>query len=260
MPQLKTAILLFLIFFANIFPQSESSSEKQILIAKTYTEFGEPVDLIRNNQVDAGQTCGIILNNNRRDFSELIVFLNIEKQGNTRASGRFVKLLRTEKGKPWVALYYTFMEPGVYDVYFTDFARKKIAETTLIVKPQINNTNIKASVGQARPSLKIIFCEKMIGGNPIDHITTASLSKNNGLVYVYVSDGKRLDTEKLLVNIWMKTKTEYDKFVDSKKFKVNDSWRDTYFKYRFETPGDYKINFFDEKELLLKTAYITVEN
>jgi len=189
-----------------------------------------------------------------------LFFYIIEKHGNKNSLNQFVKLLRTEKGKTWMAFNYSFTDEGVYDVYFTDFTRKRIASVLVTVKSQTKRTFEKSSVGEANPSLKIIFCDKMIGGNPIDHINSVSLSENNGLVYVYISDGKHLDTDMLLINICKKTKNEYDKFVDSKKFKVNPSWHDTYFKYKFDSIGDYKINFFDENELLLKTAYITVEN
>jgi len=253
--------LFFLFFSVNIFSQKPSSNGKQIFISKAYTEHGEPIGLMQNNRVETGKTYSLILSNGRKDFIEHLVFLYVEKHDGRNSMNQFVKLLRTEKGKTWIAFNYSFSDEGIYDVYFTDFTRKKIASVQLTVKSQTKRTIEKSAIGEANPSLNVIFCEQIIGGNPINYRTSISLTKDGGEIYVYISDTKPLGLNKLMINIWKKKENneEFDEFVDSKKYNVNMDWHDTFFKYQFESTGEYKINVFNENEILLKTAYIAVE-
>ena len=252
MPLKKTLFILVLI-------PSIILSQK-IYISSAYTENGQPVGLVKNNLVEKNKTYSIILNSGENKFTEHIVFLIIEKQGNENRLNRFAKLLRTEDNKNWVAYNYSFTEPGVYDVYFTDYTRHNIAETTVSVDSKTKPSQEILSKVESRGAIDVVFCEKIIGGNPINHRTSLSMIKDNGFIYIYIADVNPLGTDKILLNMWRNNGngSTYDEYIDTKKYKIDPTWTDTYFKYRFLKPGDYKINFFNAKEILLKTAYITV--
>lgn len=255
----KTAIS-FLIITTSIFAQRSTGNERKLYIAKTYTEFGEPIGAINAGVAETEKTYSIILSNGGRDFKEHIVFLFIEKHGNKNPLSQFSKLIRTEKGKSFVAFNYSFTDAGKYDIYFTDFARNKLVAQTITVKTPAKNLPGKAVVGESRASLNIIFCKRVIGELPIDFVKSVSLNNDGGEVYFFISDEKPLGTNVIIVSAWKKKlNAGFDQFMSSKKFQVNSDWLNTFFKYRFESPGEYKINIYDENEILLKSAYIAVE-
>lgn len=71
-----------------------------------------------------------------------------------------------------------------------------------------------------------------------------------------------LNSTKLLVDIWKKenSKFDYDKFVESKKFEMDPTWPDVFFRYKFKEPGEYKIAIYNSNEVLIKSGYIRVVN
>lgn len=253
-------VLSFLIIATAIFAQLSPGNECKLYIAKTYTEFGEPIGAINSSFAEPEKTYSIILSNGNKDFKEHIVFLFIEKHGNKNPLDQFSKLIRTEKGKSFVAFNYSFTDAGKYDIYFTDFARNKLVAQTITVKAPAKTLPGKAVIGESRASLNIIFCKRVIGELPIDFVKSVSLNKDGGEVYFFISDEKPLSTNLIMISAWKKKfNAGYDQFMSSKKFKVNSEWLNTFFKYRFESPGEYKINIYDENEILLKSAYIIVE-
>jgi hypothetical protein len=259
---IRSYLLILLLFLTiQIFPQQFSLKGKQIFIAKNYTEFGEPIGTVNDKKLELEQTYSIILNSNKNKFKEHLVFLYIEKTGGGDSYDTFYKLIRTDKEKNFVAFNYFFTSEGTYEIYFTDFTKNKIASTTVTVGKKEERKPERAAVGQLRPSLGITFCKQVIGDVPVSEVKSVSINKDGGEVYIFVFDEKPLDIEKLVVSFWRKkNKLDQDgQFIDSKKYIVNGNWHDTFFKYRFQNTGDYKINFYNGNEILLKTAYITVE-
>jgi hypothetical protein len=255
-----SVILLFL-FPIFTLPQQLGLKSKQIFIAKTYTEFGEPIGIVQNKQIEVEKTYSIILSNDKNKFKEHLVFLYIEKSSGSDPYDTFYKLIRTDKEKNFVAFNYSFTSEGNYNIYFTDFTKNKIASTTVTVGKKEEKKPEKAAIGESRPSLGITFCKQVLGDIPVHEVKSISMNKDGGEIYIYVFDDKPLEIDKLVVNFWRK---EYGldndgQFIDSKKYIVTADWQDTFFKYRFQSTGDYKINFYDGNEILLKTAYITVE-
>jgi hypothetical protein len=171
-------------------------------------------------------------------------------------------MLRTDKNKNWIAFNYKISEEGIYKISFRDFNKKELASSSLKIEKPGTKKVESPQPGYLLPEIRIVFCERIVNGNPSGILEKISLLKSNGEVYIYLINNMPLKTNKLLVNIWRKktSNSGYEEFVDTKKFAINYEWYDTYFRYRFEKKGEYKINFFNEKELLLKTAYISVDN
>ena len=233
---------------------------QQIFISKDYTENGQPVGTAYNKTVEKGKTYSMILNNGSKKFTQHVVFLFIGKQGSTNNFDIFSKLLLTDTTKNWVAFNYTFENDGTYDVFFTDFERNKIAQTIVSVGSKPKGIVERFSAGETRPSLQILFYEKYLGGQPLNRRTFVSIEKDKGAISICLNDVKPFGFNTLLINIWRRKSNgaAYDDFVDTKKYQIDSSWSDTHFKYIFKEPGSYKINVFDEKEILLKSAYISV--
>jgi hypothetical protein len=66
----------------------------------------------------------------------------------------------------------------------------------------------------------------------------------------------------MLVDVWMKKvgKTNYDEYVETKKFKVRRDWNYTFFRFHLKKPGDYKYIIYNENEKIIKSAFISASN
>ncbi len=249
-----------LILAVPLFAQKSELQNRQIYIAKTYTEHGEPIGSVHFKNVEKEKTYSIILSSGRKEFKEHLVFLNIDRTSNKNPDNIFSKLIRTEKGKTFVAFNYTFSYEGEYNIFFTDFTKRKIASAVITVKAETKKKPDIAIPIETRTSLEIIFSKKIIGNYPVDLVKSISMYNDGGEVYIFIADNKPLNTSKITLGIWKKKDgAGFDQFMESKKFQIEKDWRDTFFKYRFAGEGEYKINIFDENEILLKTAYINVQ-
>ncbi len=235
---------------------------QQIFLCRGHTEYGEPIDPLYHKQIPVNQPLTILLDNNGKIFEQNILFLTIEKSGNQSGAGRINEMIRTPKKNDWMVFNHRFREDGDHEIKFTDFNRRVIAALRITVIPDKRKKSAETKTPELSPGLGIIFCEKIFNGKPVNQKNKISLNFQNGETYIYLNNAKPFNTDLLLVNIWRNESAgaDYGEFVDSKKYSINSSWHDTFFRYRFEQPGYYKINFFNEKEILLKTAYITVEN
>lgn len=252
-------IILAAIFSLFLFSTSFS---QQIFFCRGYTESGEPIDPFISNKIPVNHSFTILLNCGKENFENNIIFITIEKIGTRFEQTDLSKMLRPDKNKNWITFIHKISEDGNYVVTFSEFNRKKIASSNFVIEKPIVSRAPAQTTNYLMPNLKIIFCERIINGNPNGILEKISMLKNDGEVYIYIINNMPLKSSKLLVNIWKKktSNSDYEEFVDTKKYQINYEWYDTFFKYRFEKKGEYKINFFNEKELLLKTTYISVEN
>lgn len=250
------------IFRIIFFFISSLAFSQQIFFCRGYTETGEPIDPFISNKIPVNYSFTILLKSGKEDFENNIIFLIIEKIGTRFEQTNLSKILRPDKNRNWLAFSHKILDEGNYLVTFNDFNRKKIASSNLTIEKPVVTKTVTPATNYLMPNLKIVFCERITNGNPNGILEKISMLKNNGEVYIYIINNMPLKSSKLLVNIWKKktSNSDYDEFVDTKKYQINYEWYDTFFKYRFEKKGEYKINFFNEKELLLKTAYISVEN
>lgn len=251
-------ILIFIITFIssnNLFPQ-------ELFFCRGYTETGNPIDSYISNKIPVNQSFVILLRAERNEFENNIMILSIEKKEARFNQIIISQILRPDKNKNWLVFNYKIMEEGNYVVTFTDFNRKKIVSSNLTIEKPPISRSADQSTNYFMPNLRIVLCERIINGSPSGILQKISMLKNNGEAYIYLINNMPLKISKLLINIWRKKTpySDYEEFVDSKKYQVNSEWYDTFFKYCFNGTGEYKINFFNEKEMLLKTTYITVEN
>jgi hypothetical protein len=100
----------------------------------------------------------------------------------------------------------------------------------------------------------------VLGGKPVHIRSTAYLKKNHGLMFGYLDNGLPLNTSKLIVDVWRKNNEtgDFDELYETKKFKIVPEWSFTYFKYVFKKAGDYKFSVYNEDNVLIKSAYISV--
>ncbi|MDQ7818779.1 MAG: hypothetical protein RDU14_17260 [Melioribacteraceae bacterium] len=255
MSKIKTTFII--IFFVSTILYSQ-----QIFFCRGYTERGEPIDQFINNKVIINQTFIILFTFSEKNSEQNIIFLSIDKPGNRFKQNHLSKLLRPARGKQWLVYNHKFTDDGVYTVSFSDFNRRTLATSTItVVNPEEKREAPKPTVDPF-PNMKIIFCDNIVNGKPKNLRDKISMQISDGETYIYIINSMPLRSERLMIKVWRKKapNSDYEEYVDTKKYQVNSFWYDTYFKYRFVRTGQYKINFYNEKEILIKTAYISVEN
>lgn len=248
--------------FITIFFISSIIYSQQIFFCRGYTERGEPVDQYINNKVLVNQTFTILFRFKEKDPEQNIVFLSIDKTGSRFNQNQLSKLLRPVKGKNWLIYNHKFSEDGEYIISFSDFNRKNLATSTITITRPEEKKEIQKPPADPFPNLKVMFCDNIVNGKPKNLRNRISKQISDGETYIYLVNSMPLRSERLMIKVWRKKSpnSDYEEYVDTKKYQINSFWYDTYFKYKFNKTGEYKINFFNEKEILIKTAYISVDN
>ena len=252
--KLKITILILFLFV--------QTSAQHITICKAYTQAGEPIDIIYSKNISLNQTICFLLNTGNKKIPGSAVFLFIDRTAEGSKQNQFNKAYRIEKDKNWLACNFKFAKDGKFEIYFTDANQNRIATTTIIVGNYKETLKEESVTANNNANVEAVFCENVLSGIPINPKQNVSLKSDGGLVCLYLKSNSPLNTERIHVTIMRKSNysIDYDEFVASKKYQLNSDWEDVFFKYTFTKTGEYKFSVANEKELLIKTAYITVIN
>ena len=248
------------IFILSLFAQVVSA--QHIITCKAYTQAGEPIDIIYSKNISLDQTVCFLLNTGNKKISSNTVFLFIDRTAGVAKQNQFNKVYKIEKDKNWLACNFKFAKEGKYEIYFTDAGQNRLAATTIFAGNYKETGTDQPVSTYNHNNVEAVFCEKVFSGSPINPKRNVSLKSDGGSVCLYLKGGSPLNTERIHVTIMRKSNynIDYDEFVASKKYQLNSDWEDVFFKYTFTKIGEYKFSVADEKELLIKTAYITVIN
>lgn len=251
----KSSIFILFLFVPVVIAQ-------HITICKAYTQAGEPIDIIYSKNISLNQTICLLFNTGNKKISGSNVFLFIDRTADGSKQNQFNKVYRIEKDKNWLACNFKFAKEGKFDIYFTDANQNRLATTTIIVGNYKETSSEKSVNVNNYTNVEAVFCENVLSGIPVNPKRNVSMKSEGGLVCLYLKSNSPLKTERIHVTIMRKSNysIDYDEFVASKKYQLNPDWEDVFFKYTFTKTGEYKFSVADEKELLIKTAYITVTN
>ncbi len=185
----------------------------------------------------------------------------IDKITGPERENQFRKIFKPA-GENWIAHVFKFLKEGKYEIYFTDERQNRYSTLTTTIGSEKIKKEIVQPVIDKYPNAELIFCESVQYGRPINIKLSVSLAKDVGMVNFYLNANQPLATRRILLNIRRRTKPglDYDELYAAKKFLVEPDWNDTFVSYTFTKTGDYKITFYNERELLIKTAYISVTN
>lgn len=235
---------------------------QHITLCKAYTETGEPIDLIYSRELPLNQSVCILFNAGKKDISDSPVFLFIDRITDYGKQNQFNKVFQAQPGRSWIAQSFKFIREGKFEIYFTDSERNRLASSSITIAAAVTEKQPAQQLSNKYKDADIIICEKINAGQPVNIKKNISIKNDNGQAYFFVKSSFPLDIEKIFARFLRKSKyaNDYDEFVALKKYQINPDWADTFFKYKFDKAGDYKINIYDEKDLLIKTAYITVVN
>ncbi len=250
----KQLLLLFFLLNSIIAAQTVS-------FASSHTENGQPIDSQLNWEI-TNQTISLyIILNSSKILPAPLVYLFIDKKDRDGSYYPFdSKVIKIDGSKNWVAYNYRFIEPGKYYVYFQSTSQKRLADGKVeITKKRFTNNSYKEQ-SHFYEEYKLRFCEVVIAGQPMNISNSFLLRRKGRNVFLYMKSSHPLNTEKILVSIFTKQQYDfgYEEFVDSKKYKIDPTWDDTFFKYKFLKAGDYKVMIFNDKEMLMATGYVSI--
>jgi len=248
-------VLLMFAFAVTLAAQS-------IYFCTGHTSDGDPINPVNTFKIKpSGGYLYILFNNDGKKIETGLIYLFIDKKMNGNFEPFDSKVLRLDSATTWTAYNYKFSEPGKYLIYFLDSKQNKIAQDTLHVELESEFKRYRQDVtSDYYYNCEMVFCEIVLGGKPIRITNHAYLKKNNGLIYVYLNNGTPFNTPALIVDVWKKGNDteDYDEFIETKYFKIDPEWSDTYFKYIFKEPGEYKFSVYNKHEALIISNYIQV--
>jgi hypothetical protein len=253
----------FQIFFVLILLLTITNAQT-VYVADSVTEDNEPINAHNYWEIDPwGKSLYIILDYENETVEGNIVYLFIDKFVDGTYQPFDSKSINVDADSKRVKYDYTFTETGKFKLYFINISQKKIASVvvTLSAKAAKKQKTMKRS--NYYDNVSLVFCEKvLVGGTTLGIKKRTSLRENNGIIYVKLTNFSPLKTDVILVDIWRKEHRsfEYDEYIESKKFRIDPEWKDTFFKYKFPKTGEYKIVIYNQEEVLIKTGYIDVLN
>jgi hypothetical protein len=243
-------ILVFIFFTGRIL------FAQQIYFCKSVNPDGKPVEHKLNWEIK-GNTALFILLENTQLFKNSMIYLFIDRMvaGNYEAYDS--KAILTDNNKNWVSYSYNFKESGNYSIYFINNSGERLASNKLTVrvtaKQVVENIAKEPGAENIIFNTDIVFCEKVTANKPVNLKETVSL-KNGGNIVVFIKSENTFNTNTLIVHIYKKKGNLTEDLIQTKKFKTEASWRNIFFKYKFESPGEYKFSVYDEFENLIKSA------
>ncbi|RMD50019.1 MAG: hypothetical protein D6830_03665 [Ignavibacteria bacterium] len=249
------------LFFIILFISGISFAQK-IYFCQGVTSDGNPLNKVKSFEIDpSGNYLYILLDNDGIPLSTDLLYLFVDRFVGTSYEPFDSKVIKLDSNATWASYNYQFIEPGDYKIYFINIYQKKIAEARFSVKLREKYISERNAVTSSYYDFcQFVFCEIVLGGKPVRIKNRAYTSKNQGLMYAYINNGAPLNTNKIIVDIWKRGENsfDYDEFVETKKFKVEPDWPDTYFKYQFKKPGSYKFTVYNQNEVIMCKNYINV--
>lgn len=250
---MKKIFFIITLLYAAVIPA------QRITLCKAYTNQGEPIDLIYPSNLTLNQSACILFSGENKKISGKQISLIIDRITGAGRENQLNKIFKPGK-ENWIAHFYKFVNEGKFEIYFADEQKNRISSLTFSIGTPKETKQAEPPFNEQYIGAEITICERVEAGSPVNVKRSISLGAEGGTIYIYLTNNRPLETKIILVKTWRRNKysTDYNEFVDNKKYQIEGEWNDTYFRYRFSKPGEYKIQLYDDKELLIKTAYISV--
>lgn len=233
---------------------------QQIFFCKSVGADGKPVEHKTNWDMKSGSPVTILFDGNK-PFNSSVVYLFIDRMvaGNYEAYDS--KAVSTEKTGKQLSYVYYFTESGNYSIYLINNSGERLVQGNVIIR--ISEKPAPPKEPQVTPeeknifSAEILFCEKVTANKPVNIKESVSL-KAGGDIVVYIRSSEAFNTNSLTIHIYRKKGNSIEDLLQTKKFKTGPAWQNIYFKYKFDSPGEYRFAVYDEVENIIKSSSIFV--
>lgn len=254
---------------------------QQVYFCESYSQTGEPKGITDKWAFDKNGTEVVFLyNNGKTTFDFASIFFLVEEISSKETNKVEMKVYQN---KNWEAKKYIFKKEGEYTVSVFGNDNKILASGKLqvgnpVVKAQsaeqVKETE-KVDVKKSEPSvlsskeakevlyydgIKVIFCEQFKDGKIINEKTDFKLGDIGTYVEIVLRDEKPLNTDVVMVDIWKKESegSSFSEYIDDLEIKLNPKSKQVNFHRSFFKPGEYKVSFFNNKNVWMTTGYVTV--
>ncbi|MEN8192308.1 MAG: hypothetical protein ABFS12_05795 [Bacteroidota bacterium] len=256
MKKIYSILFVLILLSSNYYGQS-------IYVAESVTENNEAIGAKNNWDIDPWGRSLYIVYDNGSPIKKGILYLFIDKFVEGSFQPHDSKVIEIEESTQRINYDYKFKDIGKFKIYFVNEDQETLSSMLLTLKTGTGNTNNENAAESENyyDNVKLIFCEKvLVGGTPLGIVKNVSLSKTDGWLYLKISHYAPLNSNIIKVDFWSKENTsfDFDQYVESKKYQIDPTWPDTFFKYQFTKPGRYKIVIYNEFDAIMKTGYITV--
>lgn len=236
---------------------------QSIYVSESVTENNEPIGAKNMWDIDPWGKSLFVVYDNEEQIKDNILYLFIDKliDGNFKPFDS--KVINIEQSTPRISYDFKFTETGKFKVYVVNEAQETLSSLQLILRAKTSVSSKNSKSDNYYDGISLIFCEKiLVGGTPLGIIKSGSLSKHSGVIYIKLKQYSPLKTETIQIDLWKigNNSYDYDKYIESKKYKIDPTWYDTFFKYKFTKSGKYKIVIYNDADAIIKTAYITITN
>lgn len=251
------SILFLLISTSSIFSQ-------EVFFCESYMEDGTPVGTTNQLNIKPwGTAVYILLDNNQKPFNEPLLNIFIDKKNGDKYSPFESRTLEVNTKSTWAVTNFEFKEAGTYQVYFLNAAQKKIAVNMLKVnfsEGVLTGTNPKGNISEG--SAEFLFCEMVIDEKPINIFDNLSISRTGGRAIIFLNNSSPFETDALTMQVWKRTSVDadYGELVAKKRYQLLPEWNETFIKYRFQQPGEYKFDIYNKNDILISTNTIVITN
>lgn len=252
----------FFLLIITLFLFTSVGQAQTIYVSDTVTEDNEPINANNKWEIDPwGKTLHVVLDNEDTKLEGNVVYLFIDKLNGKSYEPFDSKSINIQQNVRRINYEYNFSETGIYKLYYVNISQKILAYIVVTITAKTNKRTKTVKRSNYYDNVELLFCQKvLVGGTPIGVTKRTSLRENNGEIYVKFVNFSPLKTDVILVDFWRKEHRsfEYDEYVESKKYRIDPDWKDTYFKYKFKKAGEYKIDIYNQEEVLISTGYINV--
>ncbi len=253
---------VYLVFFA-ILISTISSYGQSIYVAESIAEDGEAIGVKNMWEIDPWGKSLYVVYDNEEQIKDNILYLFIDKLIDGSFQPFDSKVLNIEQPTSRINYDFKFTDTGKFKIFVVNEGQETLSSLQLILKPKTAaGSNVSKSVNYY-DGISLIFCEKiLVGGTPLGIIKSGSLSRHSGTIYMKLRQYSPLNSETVQVDLWRigNNSYDYDQYIESKKYKIDPTWYDTFFKYKFTKPGKYKIVIYNDSDSIIKTGYITITN
>ncbi|MCB9258626.1 MAG: hypothetical protein H6612_04660 [Ignavibacteriales bacterium] len=253
--------LLKLFIFISLLSSIIYSQE--LFLCESYTENGTPVGVINSLEMKPYGTAVYVLLDNKKEFKDPILYLFVDKLQDGKFTPYESKTISPKKTDTWVVTNYEFKEKGIYEIYVLNSSQNRIATNKIeVVLSEHSSNKFSTSTSVYLGESQLTFCELVVDGKPVNKFNSLSLSRSGGETFIYINNHVPLGIERIILQVWKRSEKQsnYEKLVDTKKFKILPEWIDTFFKYNFTSTGEYKIDILDKNDNFITSNIIEISN
>jgi len=252
----KNYLILFAILISaiNLFGQT-------IYVAETVTEDDEAIGAKNMWHIDPWGKSLFVIYDNEEQIKDNILYLFIDKLIDGNFQPFDSKVINIEQPTSRISYDIKFTDTGKFNVYVVNEEQETLSSLQLILKPKTISGISESNSDNYYDGIGLIFCETiLVGGTPLGIIRSGSLSRHSGSIYIKLKQYSPLNTETIQVDLWRigNNSFDYDQYIESKRYKIDPTWYDTFFKYKFTKPGKYKIVIYNDVDAIMKTGFITI--